>query len=89
MTTPSDQSNEPFLLSIKNACCILGIGRTKLYELIGSEEIATVFIGTRRLVVVESLHAYLKRLKDKGPSKPWANKPNAPKKQRRRRPKDR
>jgi hypothetical protein len=31
-----------------------GIGRTKLYELIGSGELGTVVLGRRRLIVVRS-----------------------------------
>ncbi|WP_414643389.1 hypothetical protein [Bradyrhizobium barranii] len=36
-----------------------GLGRTKLYELIGAGRIVTITIGRRRLIVVRSLLALL------------------------------
>jgi excisionase family DNA binding protein len=41
--------------SIPEACEVTGLGRSKLYELIGREEIESKTIGRRRLVVVRSL----------------------------------
>jgi hypothetical protein len=38
---------------------VTGLGRTKLYELIGAGRIVTTTIGRRRLVVVHSLLALL------------------------------
>ena len=46
---------EAILCSQAEACKTLAIGRTKLSELIASGEIATVRIGTRRLVKISSL----------------------------------
>ncbi|WP_166216893.1 hypothetical protein [Bradyrhizobium septentrionale] len=37
-----------------DACEVTGLGRTKLYELIGAGRIVTTTIGRRRLVVVRS-----------------------------------
>jgi excisionase family DNA binding protein len=45
--------------TIDDACEVTGLGRTKLYELIGSGCIVTTTIGRRRLVVVRSLLALL------------------------------
>ena len=45
--------------TIDNACEVTGLGRTKLYELIGAGRIVTTTIGRRRLVVVRSLLALL------------------------------
>lgn len=62
--TPSDPkaaepSTMPFAqrltCTIDDACEVTGLGRTKLYELIGARRIATTTIGRRRLVVVRSL----------------------------------
>jgi excisionase family DNA binding protein len=41
--------------TIDDACEVTGLGRTKLYELIGAGRIVTTTIGRRRLVVVRSL----------------------------------
>jgi hypothetical protein len=41
-----------------------GIGRTKLYELIGSGELATVELGRRRLIIVRSYLDLIARHQD-------------------------
>jgi excisionase family DNA binding protein len=45
--------------TINEACEVTGLGRTKLYELIGDGHLATTTIGRRRLVVVHSLLSLL------------------------------
>ena len=45
--------------TIDEACEATGLGRTKLYELIGAGQIATTTVGRRRLVMVQSLIALL------------------------------
>jgi len=50
---------ERFTCTIDDACEVTGLGRTKLYELIGAGRIVTTTIGRRRLVVVRSLLALL------------------------------
>jgi excisionase family DNA binding protein len=45
--------------TIKEACNAIGLGRTKLYELIGDGMIETRQIGRRRLVHVPSLLKHL------------------------------
>ena len=45
--------------TIDDACEVTGLGRTKLYELMGAGHIVTTTIGLRRLVVVQSLLALL------------------------------
>lgn len=47
---------EPVLCSIADAARILGIGKTKTYELISAEALDCVTIGTRRLVKVASIN---------------------------------
>ena len=47
---------ERALLSVRETGVVLGIGRTKLYEMIGCGELETVKIGTRRLVRVSSVN---------------------------------
>ena len=41
--------------TVDEACAVTGLGRTKLYELIGSGQLITTTIGRRRLVLVRSL----------------------------------
>jgi excisionase family DNA binding protein len=48
---------EPMLCGIKEAGLALGLGRSKVYELIGEGRLETVVIGRRRLVRVESIKA--------------------------------
>ena len=45
--------------TISEACEVTGLGRTKLYELIGNGHLATTTVGRRRLIVVRSLMSLL------------------------------
>lgn len=45
--------------TIDEACEATGLGRTKLYQLIGAGQIITTTVGRRRLVVVRSPLALL------------------------------
>ena len=45
--------------TINEACEVTGLGRTKLYELIGNGHLSTTTVGRRRLVVVRSLLSLL------------------------------
>jgi excisionase family DNA binding protein len=67
MATPAQQDQttvEPLLLDVTAARHRLGnISRSQLYELFTEGEIETVKIGKRRLVVVESVDAYVGRLR--------------------------
>lgn len=56
-----EAANKPLLRSIRDTSETLGIGRTKTYELIGRGELATVQIGSRRLVTVASIDALIER----------------------------
>lgn len=46
---------EALLCSIPDAAAALGLGRSKIYELIGEGRLETISIGRRRLVRVESV----------------------------------
>lgn len=48
---------EPLLYSVPETAELLGIGRSKTYELIAARKILTVTIGRRRLVKAESVRA--------------------------------
>jgi excisionase family DNA binding protein len=45
--------------TIAEACDATGLGRTKIYELIGAGYLDTATIGRRRLVLVRSLHVLI------------------------------
>lgn len=49
------------LCSVNDAAQMLGIGRTKLYEMLSTGQLASMQIGTRRLVKVESIKALIER----------------------------
>ncbi|HEX4105800.1 MAG TPA: helix-turn-helix domain-containing protein [Rhizomicrobium sp.] len=57
----SSIANIPFpervTCTVPEALRVTGLGRTKLYELIGQGSLRTFKIGRRRLIVVESLLA--------------------------------
>jgi excisionase family DNA binding protein len=48
---------DTLLCSIPDAAKALGVGRSKLYELIGEGRLETVTIGRRRLVRADSIRA--------------------------------
>lgn len=52
---------EPITVRIPRAMELLGIGRSKLYELISEREIETIKCGSATLVVVTSLKAFVYR----------------------------
>lgn len=58
---PNHQDLLPFAqrltCTIAQACEATGLGRTKIYELIGSGRVTTTTVGRRRLIVMQSLLA--------------------------------
>lgn len=57
----ADQPLAPITARIADVCRATGIGRSKLYELIAAEEIATIKVGRITLIPVASVTAFLKR----------------------------
>ena len=53
---------EPIFLSIPDACRVLGVGRSKLYELISSGDITIRKIGRKTLIPREDLMSFAARL---------------------------
>jgi excisionase family DNA binding protein len=51
------------LLSVEEAGAMLGLGRTKMFELVASGALGSVTIGRRRLVALEEIEAFVERLK--------------------------
>ena len=58
-----DYLARPLAVRIRDACRMTGIGRSKLYELIGRGEIETIKIGAITLVPVAGLEDFLHRQK--------------------------
>jgi excisionase family DNA binding protein len=52
----------PALLRLPDACRYLGLGRSKLYELIQQQQIQIVKVGGRTLVPVVSLQEFVRKL---------------------------
>tara|TARA_R110000868_G_scaffold141226_2_gene357517 strand:- start:1190 stop:1387 length:198 start_codon:yes stop_codon:yes gene_type:complete len=56
-----DSEPQRISVRIREACRMTGIGRSKLYELIGEGEIEVVKIGAMTLVPVASLRKLIER----------------------------
>ena len=58
---PSHLGRLPFAqrltCTVAEACEVTGLGRTKIYELIGDGRVTTTTVGRRRLIIVQSLLA--------------------------------
>ncbi len=50
------------LVSVEQAAAILGIGRTRFFDLIMSNAVTSVKIGRRRLIVRSSLKEFVEQL---------------------------
>lgn len=48
---------QPISVSVNHAAQLIGVGRTKLYELINAGDVAVIKIGRRTLVKTASLRA--------------------------------
>ena len=60
---PSRADGSPPRLTVRiaDATRMLGIGRSKLYELIGTGEVETIKLGTATLLIVESIYTLIER----------------------------
>ena len=52
-------SLRPMTLRIADACRLTGIGRSKLYELIKAGDIEIIKVGSRTLVPIDALEAFI------------------------------
>ncbi len=57
-------SSGRLLLTVDQATVHLSLGKTKVYELLQSGELASVYIGTARRIPSAGLQAYVDRLVD-------------------------
>lgn len=51
----------PFTVRVPVAARMLGIGKTKLYELIAQNEIEVIKLGSATLIIVASIQAFIER----------------------------
>ncbi len=61
------------LLSVQEAGAAIGVGRSKIYELIACGELESVKIGKIRRVPADALVAYVARLRDESRDAAIAN----------------
>jgi excisionase family DNA binding protein len=61
-----DRLIEPLAVSPRQACLLLGIGTTRLYELIRDRELVAYHEGRARRITMESIHARVARLAGAG-----------------------
>lgn len=59
---PGRLSDQRLLLTPKEAALVLAIGRSKLYDLLRSEEIFSIRIGGSRRIPVSALQEFVGRL---------------------------
>jgi excisionase family DNA binding protein len=55
--------SEPICVKINDAARMIGVGRTKLYELIAAKQVEVVKFGKSTRVTTESLRALVTRLR--------------------------
>ena len=55
------QPVEPICVRVNDAARMIGVGRTKLYELIATGEVETVKIGKATRITTASLHELIKQ----------------------------
>lgn len=61
---------EKLLLKPEEAAELLSIGRSKVYELIGTGELVSVRIGTSRRIPAEALSEFVRQLSSAIPTPP-------------------
>ncbi|PKP98247.1 MAG: excisionase [Alphaproteobacteria bacterium HGW-Alphaproteobacteria-13] len=64
MTVP--RSPDPICVRVNDAARMIGVGRTKLYELIAAGEIETVKLGKATRITTASLHDLIRRQREAG-----------------------
>lgn len=60
MTVPP-LSHDPICVRVNDAARMIGVGRTKLYELIAAGEVETIKLGKATRITAASLHDFVRR----------------------------
>jgi excisionase family DNA binding protein len=60
----SGNNLEPLAVSPRHACLLLGVGNTRLYQLIGNGELIAYKEGRARRITISSIRARVARLAD-------------------------
>ena len=55
------QTMQPIAVSPSEAARLAGVGRTTLYAALSSGDLTSIKIGTRRLITVDAIRAWLKQ----------------------------
>ena len=64
MTAP--RMPDPICVRVNDAARMIGVGRTKLYELIAAREVETVKLGKSTRITTTSLHDLIRRQRGAG-----------------------
>lgn len=57
-----DSNVKPLTVSVATGKAMLGIGQTKLFELLDAEEgLESILIGRKRLILLSSIYAFIDR----------------------------
>lgn len=59
-------SPDPICVRVNDAARMIGVGRTKLYELIAAGEVETVKLGKSTRITTTSLHDLIRRQRGAG-----------------------
>jgi excisionase family DNA binding protein len=62
----TDPARSPWLVSPAEAAGLLGVGRTKVYELMAAGHLRPVHIGRSCRLPVDEVRDYVQRLRDAG-----------------------
>jgi excisionase family DNA binding protein len=62
VTNRGDNQLEPLAVSPRQACLLLGVGNTHLYQLIGNGELQSYLDGRARRITMESIRRRVARL---------------------------
>jgi excisionase family DNA binding protein len=82
VTKSSDRSTRsvPLTVRVADAAGLLGIGKTKIYELIGAREIEIIKLGRATLIIRASLEAFIERQRGPVAAMPTPRKRGRPRK---------
>lgn len=66
MVSRSPEMPEPLVVSPRQACVLLGIGNTRLYQLIGRGDLESYVEGDRRRITMASIRRRIETLVQRG-----------------------